>query len=141
MKSDDSNSGSPADGSKRSVSTDTACPCCGDVQPCPEFSAHHSVSVTSERQAKSSKRADVCPEDTASVHSVTTDSAERLLALRLSKLKKATLAAIRKRENLPHVLFWSLFHSEVSQIRERRQRERDQLRAQLYPYAADEPES
>jgi len=65
-------------------------------------------------------------------------AASSVVADRLRKLKKATLGAIEKRESLPRVLFWSLFHSEVEQIRERRQLERQAKKAELYPFVSED---
>jgi hypothetical protein len=53
------------------------------------------------------------------------------------QLKAATLGAIGSREKLPYQLFWSLFHSEIAQIRTRRQEDRDRKRELLYPFTVD----
>ena len=46
------------------------------------------------------------------------------LALRLMRLKQATMRVVGNRERLPQPLFWSLFHTEISEIRRRRLAER-----------------
>ena len=46
------------------------------------------------------------------------------LALRLMRLKQATMRVVGDRERLPQPLFWSLFHTEISEIRRRRLAER-----------------
>ena len=44
------------------------------------------------------------------------------LAKRVSSLKKSTLAAGEKHSRLPQTLFWSLFHSEVNEIKRKKAR-------------------
>lgn len=46
------------------------------------------------------------------------------LAERLDRLKQATFRTVTRRERLPQPLFWSLFHSEVREIK----RKKDELR-------------
>lgn len=46
------------------------------------------------------------------------------VAVRIGKLKEATLAAVKKRERLTQPLFWSLFRSEVDSIKKRKERDR-----------------
>ena len=53
------------------------------------------------------------------------------IARRLDDLKNATLRAIGARERLPQPLFWSLFSSQVEDIRAARRAQR-QLRKILY---------
>lgn len=57
------------------------------------------------------------------------ESAEIQLAGKLSSLKSSTLRAISRRERLPQPLFWSLFHTEVNAIKERRKEKRRALAA------------
>ena len=54
-----------------------------------------------------------------------------ILAGKLSSLKSSTLRAISRRERLPQPLFWSLFHTEVNAIKERR-KEKRKLLASLF---------
>lgn len=141
MKSKDSHCVHSKGSTKVDVSSEMACPCCGESRPCPEFEAHHAVSLDSQRLLRQSGACEGEIRGTRELECETLPhSSERLIALRLAKLKKATLSAIQKREKLPRVLFWSLFHAEVSQLRERRQREREELRAKLFPYAAEDSE-
>ena len=54
-----------------------------------------------------------------------TGAAERTyVADRLDRLKRATLNVVNRRERLPQPLFWSLFHTEVDEIRKKRKQER-----------------
>ena len=46
------------------------------------------------------------------------------IARRLARLKAATEHAAAKREHLPQPLFWSLFHSQLKEIRAEKERER-----------------
>jgi len=53
------------------------------------------------------------------------DFRAKRIAARLETLKKATLAAAAKRERLPQPLFWSLFHSQIKEIRASKERLRE----------------
>lgn len=46
------------------------------------------------------------------------------VAYHLQHLKAAVWKTIKKREKLPQPLFWSLFHVEVRELKQRRQKER-----------------
>ena len=46
------------------------------------------------------------------------------LAIRLERLKKASLEAVERRPHLPHTLFWSLFCSEITDIRREKAKHR-----------------
>ena len=46
------------------------------------------------------------------------------VAKRISRLKNASLSAIGKRERLAQPLFWSLFQSEIEEIRKKKSEER-----------------
>lgn len=52
------------------------------------------------------------------------DTDRSFIAERLDRLKRATLDVVNRRERLPQPLFWSLFHTEVDEIREKRRKER-----------------
>lgn len=54
-----------------------------------------------------------------------------VLSRKLTDLKKATLHAVNSRERLPQPLFWSLFSSELADIKAARQEQRI-LRKILY---------
>ena len=53
------------------------------------------------------------------------------LAERVRRLRGAALSAIERRERLPHPLFWSLFHSEVGELRRQRARAREEQRVRI----------
>lgn len=55
------------------------------------------------------------------------------IALRVERLKAAAFRVIQKRERLPHPLFWSLFCLEVSELKKRKNRERELRRILLGP--------
>ena len=61
--------------------------------------------------------------------STTRLDSKSILSNRLDRLKHATLNAIKRRERLPQPLFWSLFHAEVEDIKAKREKKRDELRA------------
>lgn len=46
------------------------------------------------------------------------------LALELVRLKSATMRAVQTRERLPQPLFWSLFYSQITEIKRRKARAR-----------------
>lgn len=46
------------------------------------------------------------------------------VALKLRKLKSASFKAAQARERLPHPLFWSLFLTEVSELRKKKEEKR-----------------
>ena len=46
------------------------------------------------------------------------------IALEIERLKKATIEAAAKRDQLPQPLFWSLFHSSLKEIRKAKEEER-----------------
>jgi hypothetical protein len=55
---------------------------------------------------------------------ILTEELKTPLARRLQKLKNSSVNAAVKRENLPHQLFWSLFHGEIKEIRRAKQKQR-----------------
>ena len=46
------------------------------------------------------------------------------VALKLKRLKSATFKAAQNRERLPHPLFWSLFLTEVSELKKKKDEKR-----------------
>ena len=46
------------------------------------------------------------------------------IATELERLKTSTIEAAAKRERLPQPLFWSLFHSVISEVREKKRAQR-----------------
>ena len=46
------------------------------------------------------------------------------VALKLKRLKSATFKAAQTRERLPHPLFWSLFLTEVSELKKKKEEKR-----------------
>ena len=46
------------------------------------------------------------------------------VAINLKRLKSATFKAAQSRERLPHPLFWSLFLTEVSELRKKKEEKR-----------------
>lgn len=46
------------------------------------------------------------------------------LAEKLHRLKKAALSAAERRERIPVPLYWSLFHSQVREMRKAKEKER-----------------
>lgn len=46
------------------------------------------------------------------------------VALKLKKLKSASFKAAQARERLPHPLFWSLFLTEVSELKKKKEEKR-----------------
>jgi len=46
------------------------------------------------------------------------------LSEELDRLKRASIDALSKRETVPQPLFWSLFHSELAQLKRRKHLER-----------------
>ncbi len=53
------------------------------------------------------------------------ESEREKVSLRLGRLRDATISVVRRRERVPQPLFWSLFHAEVSEIKKRKERERE----------------
>jgi hypothetical protein len=49
------------------------------------------------------------------------DSNEPSIARRLDKIRSATIQAAEKRGRLPQPLFWSLFHSEIAQLKKEKE--------------------
>lgn len=47
-----------------------------------------------------------------------------VLASKLDRLKSATLNVVRSRNRLPQPFFWSLFHSELQEIKKQKAHER-----------------
>ena len=107
-------------------STSTQCPCCGAAEACAAYLAccalHTEVSFEEKHTSDD--------EQVAPSRSQISEQVRRLQA--------ATLRAIQRRERLPQRLFWSLFHSEIEEVRQKRQRRRDEQRAQIYPYLSTE---
>ena len=46
------------------------------------------------------------------------------VAQTLAKLKEAGMKAAREREHLPQPLFWSLFHSQIAEVRRKKDMKR-----------------
>ena len=53
------------------------------------------------------------------------------VCLRLDKLRSSALRAIRSRPRVPHPLFWSLLHSELSEIKRMKEKARLEREAWL----------
>ena len=53
-----------------------------------------------------------------------TQREETVIARRLARLKAATESAAAKRERLPQPLFWSLFRSQIEELRKDKERAR-----------------
>lgn len=49
------------------------------------------------------------------------DSPQSEISRRLERLKVATVDAARSRERLPQPLFWSLFRSEIEELRQQKE--------------------
>ena len=47
-----------------------------------------------------------------------------LISSRVDRLKGATLKIIRGRDRLPQPFFWSLFHSEIAEIKKKKHKQR-----------------
>ena len=56
------------------------------------------------------------------------------IARSVKRLKTATFGVIETRERLPQPFFWSLFYSQISDLRERKEKKRIERKLMLYPH-------